>query len=118
MRSSIPPCPGSRVPESLTLADRFSADSARSPTCPATLMIAASPSQYHISSGYDRTADGNVRSSHDRTAEFDGSCITVDRLTSTAAITTLPATDAMAPSQVLPGLSDGAILWWPHARPA
>ena len=40
MRSSIPPCPGKIVPESLTPALRFQADSKRSPIWPATLPTA------------------------------------------------------------------------------
>ena len=42
IRSRIPPCPGSIVPESFTPAPRFSADSSKSPTCAATLMTTAS----------------------------------------------------------------------------
>src|SRR6266700_3146684 len=36
IRSKMPPWPGSRLPESLTPAPRFRADSARSPSCAAT----------------------------------------------------------------------------------
>src|SRR5438105_2388471 len=42
MRSRMPPCPGNSLPESLTPALRFIADSSRSQSCAAILMIAAS----------------------------------------------------------------------------
>ena len=41
MRSRMPPCPGKSVPESFTSAERFNADSARSPICAAIFTIAA-----------------------------------------------------------------------------
>ena len=40
MRSSIPPCPGRRLPESLTPAPRLISDSAKSPICAARLITA------------------------------------------------------------------------------
>src|SRR6266850_69476 len=41
IRSRTPPCPGSKLPESLIPALRLYADSRRSPTCPAMLPSAA-----------------------------------------------------------------------------
>ncbi len=48
MRSSMPPCPGNRKPESLRLAARLSSDSARSPAW------ATSPTSGPITSGMPR----------------------------------------------------------------
>src|SRR5580692_682075 len=64
MRSSMPPWPGSRLPESFTPAERLSADSARSPTCEATLSSTAMISQYHhTSSAMENFVKFNLASS-------------------------------------------------------
>src|SRR5271156_1739300 len=99
MRSNTPPCPGSNVPESFTPAPRLIADSTRSPSCAATFRTAASTSHPVVEPGNDSSEDSLPKlplASHPASS------------TSSKAVSTLPATEATAPSQVLPGLIDGA----------
>src|SRR5579862_1940092 len=98
MRSRMPPCPGSRVPESFTPTERLSADSARSPTCAATLTITARMSQYHQTS-----------SAYERATEFQRARYSAMPSNAPTAIM-LPATEAIEPSHVLLGLRVGASL--------
>ena len=58
-----------------------------------------------------------TRSIHVSTSEFNGACIKLAIPISAKVMSTLPATDATAPSQLFPGLSLGAILCRPKARP-
>src|ERR1039457_4031220 len=92
-RSSQPPWPGSSVPLSFTPAPRLRADSQRSPNCPATLAPAVSAS-----------------------ATAGGTSGIAQRRKKKPKIRDAPS-DAAAPSQDLPGLTMGASLWRPTARP-
>src|ERR1035437_10819637 len=108
MRSRTPPCPGSREPESLTPAERLSADSARSPTWAATLTTTARYSQYHQTSPEEESRQPTFHI---------GICISCARPSRTRVDSRLPPTEASVPSQVLLGLSVGASLCRPQARP-
>src|ERR1035441_3859962 len=104
MRSSTPPWPGNKLPESLTPAERLSADSARSPTCAAAFTTTAITSQYHQTSSKESLVKFHWASS-------------IESQYSPPVTRTLPRTEPIAPAQVLLGLMAGANLRLPHMRP-
>src|SRR3984885_12797775 len=101
IRSRTPPWPGKRLPESFTPAERFSADSAKSPTCAATFTTTAITSHHHQTS-----------SANDSFTKFH--CArNVASQNRPPVTTTLPTTEPTEPTHVLFGLSVGASLRLP-----
>ena len=100
-RSRTPPWPGMSVELSFTPASRLSSDSARSPTCAATL-----------------TSDAEREHADRRAAKIEvrrrAQARTARRAHATSMLASSPPT---APSTVFPGLTDGMSLCRPIVRP-
>ena len=94
IRSSIPPCPGNNVPESLICTDRFKADSYRSPICPAVPM--SRNMTIHDAQGSDGRNMALI----------------------IPPINRLALSPPIEPSMVFLGLTDGQSLWRPRYEPA